>query len=346
MYYNEYIGTIDDILYGGRVLSYDEKNYENGILRLGEKDNFRYVYTKNNKNIKMSDLIRIKELKIPPIWNYCWISADPNSDIQVVGHDSAGRKQYLYTQEFKNKSVERRFNNFKLFLKNFPKLTKIIDKDSKLDPLNINKVISTIIKIILLTGIRAGKEFYAQRNKSYGITSLRKKHVKLNKNNQIVFRFRGKKDIKHVHKIKDKGIYNEIDYLLNVNDNLNKLFIYKDENDKKMQINEHLVNQYLHDKLDRNIVIKDLRTYVVNLVLTSCLLKNSINKTYSDTQLKKIVRLSIKQTAEFIQHTPSISKKSYMYPKIIETFLKDYDYFYKNKNNDPYTIMKNIVHNE
>ncbi len=332
-------------LIGGKVLSYDEKNYENGILRKGTKDNFKYYYIKNNKEVTKKDLERINALKIPPMWDYCWISADPNSEIQVIGHDSVGRKQYLYTQAFKDKMVSKRFNNLKLFVELLPQTISILNKHQSIkQPLDKNKVLSTITKIILLTGIRAGKEFYVRTNKSYGITSLRKKHVKLTPPNKITFTFIGKRGIHHTHKITNQDIYNELYILLDRNKTFDKLFVYEDKEDNKLiKIDEFVLNDYLHEYIHPDIVIKDLRTYVVNYSLISNLLKSCKVKEYTEKELKKIVKQAIKDTAEFIQHTPAICKKSYVNPIIINKFMTNYSYFYKNKTKDPYDLLKEIL---
>ena len=332
------------IILGGKMLSFDEKNYDNGILRKGTKDNFTYIYVKNNKEVSKKDLERILSLKIPPMWDYCWISGDPNTEIQVVGHDSVGRKQYLYTQAFKDKMVSKRFNNLKLFTELLPQTIEIINKHQQLKPLDKNKVLSTITKIILLTGIRAGKEFYANKNKTYGITSLRKKHVKLTEPNKITFSFVGKKGIKHKHVIKNQEIYNELYILLDRNKTHDKLFVYEDpETQKLIKIDEFALNDYLHEFVHPDIVIKDLRTYTVNYTIISKLLKTCTKKTMTEKELKKNVKTAIKETAEFIQHTPTICKKSYVNPLIIDLYMSNYTYFYKNKNNDPGEILKEIL---
>lgn len=335
----------EPIIYGGKLLSYDEKNYDNGIIRKGEKGNFTYIYVKNNKEVSQKDLERIKELKIPPMWDYCWISGDPKTEIQVVGHDAAGRKQYLYTQAFKDRMVNKRFNNLKLFIELLPKTLLKLNEDFNLsDPLNKNKVLATISKIILLTGIRAGKEFYARTNKSYGITSLRKKHVKLKAPNQITLSFIGKKGIKHIHKIRDTDIYNELYILLDRNDKFDKLFVYTDPETKKLvKVDEFALNDYLHENIHPNIVIKDLRTYVVNFTLVSKLLKSCKAKDYSPRELKRNVREAIKETAEFIQHTPAICKNSYINPVIIRKYINNYSYFYKNRDKPAGDILKEIL---
>lgn len=332
------------IQFGGKLLSYDEKHYNTGIIRIKNKEKFEYVYTKNNKPILKKDLMRILELKIPPNWNYVWISGVPTSEIQVIGIDGKNKKQYIYSQEHKNKATINKFKNLITFIKLLPKLKNIIKEHSKLNDFSKKKVMSTMIKIILLSGIRAGKEFHAKLNKSYGICSLRKKHVKL-KNGKVYLHFKGKSNIEHSHIIDNIEIHNHLKNLLKLkisDKNDDKLFLYIDKITKKIKkADEHDLNKYLHKYLDKNIVIKDLRTYLVNYLLVENLLNNTnVNK---KNNIKKNIINSINKTADFIQHTSSICKKSYIHPKIINKYIADIDFFINNKHEDPLKVLSKIL---
>lgn len=334
----------EPVIIGGKMLSFDEKNYNTGILRKGTKDDFKYIYINTGKEVSNKDLERIKSLKIPPMWDYCWISSDPNTEIQVVGHDSAGRKQYIYTQDFMNKMVVKRFNNLNLFIELLPKLNSILEKHNKLHAMDKNKVLSIIVRIIMETGIRAGKEYYVRTNKSYGITSLRKKHVKLTPPNKITFSFVGKRSINHIHTIKDTDIYNELYILLRENNIYDKVFVYKDpELNKIVKLDEFDLNDYLHEYLHPKIVIKDIRTFVVNYTLVKNIIKSCTKKYFNEKELKRNLRKIIKDTAEFIQHTPDICKKSYINPLITQLYLSNYDYFYKNRHLSVIELLKKIL---
>lgn len=330
-----------NIFYGGKIQSYDEKNYSKGILRIKHTNNnnitFDYKYTKNNKNISEEDLKRIKELKIPPMWDYVWISNNPKTEIQVIGHDKRNKKQYIYSKEHKEKATKNKFGNLQKLINLIPKLNELIIKHDKLNYFNKHKILTTIIKIILLTGMRAGKEFHVNRNDSYGVTSLRKKHIIL-KNGKVYFEFKGKGNIMHKHVINDNDIYNHLDNLLKFMPNEDKIFLYKDK-DKVKKITEHLLNNYLHKYLDKNIVIKDLRTYLVNYIFV----KNLLNKPKNN--LKSNIKNAILETANFIQHTPTISKNSYINPEIIDKYLKDVNFFIVNKKNNPLDVLKTIINN-
>ena len=349
----------DNIMFGGdKVPSFDEKNYDKGILRKclnPDVDNikdmkFKYVFTKDNKEVKdTKTLERISELKIPYTWGYVWISNDPKTPIQVIGHDRKGKKQYLYNKAHRKVLVEHKFGNLNLLVKLIHKLNDLIikaKKESKGNPYDKHYILSTIIKIILLTGMRAGKEFYARTSETYGVTSLRCKHIHI-KNDYVVFKFKGKSNIIHEHKITDKEIVEHIKELKKLCKNENdKIFNYM-KNGEVKKIDEFTLNNYLHKYLHPKIVIKDLRTYLVNFILIQNLLeiikKQRVNKDTKEKELKKIIRTAIKKTAEYIQHTVSVSKKNYVDPRIIKKFLINPEYFNKNINNKPSDILVDII---
>jgi len=355
---NESYSESENEIDGGVFQSYDEKNYENGILRKKDKlinkeknlYSYKYIDAKNNKEIKDEKILeRIRKLRIPPKWNYVWISKDPNTEIQVIGHDDRGKKQYLYTTEHKINATNKKFGNLSLLVSLIPKLDKVLEEDSKLGDYDKNKILSTITKIILITGIRAGKEFHVTRNKSYGITSLRKKHIKFNdEKKEVILKFKGKSNIIHTHKINNEYIFNHLKNIYKLklsNDDDDKLFLYYDKQNKEVKkINEFDLNDYLHNKIHPDIVIKDLRTYLVNYLLISSLLKNTTLKItkQSKPKLKKFIKQEIEKVAEYIQHTPSICKNSYIYPPIIEKFLNDPNYFL-NKKGKTYEILKDLT---
>lgn len=325
--------------YGGKVPSYDEKNYDKGILRINltknetdiKKIKFEYRYTKDNSLVSDKETLeRINNLKIPYVWDYVWISIYPDTAIQVIGIDKSNKKQYLYNKEHIAISKKNKFNNLSLLISLMGKLNNTINSHSKTNNYYDKKyILSTIIKIILLTGMRAGKEFHAKKSNTYGITSLRAKHVKV-KNGQVIFNFKGKANIEHTHIINDPDIVNHITHLLKLcKDKDDKVFHYK-KNGIIKKIDEFTLNNYLHKYIHKNIVIKDLRTYLVNYLLIQNLLKYTKPSTKSK-DVKNIIKNSIKDTANFIQHTVSVSKSNYIDDRIINYYINNFNDFKNNK---------------
>ena len=193
--------------------------------------------------------------------------------------------------------------------------------------------------------MRAGKEFHAKKSNTYGITSLRKKHIHI-KDDKIIFNFKGKSNIMHYHEIKDPEIIKHIKELVKLcKDNNDKLFHYK-KNGEIKKIDEFTLNNYLHKYLHKDIVIKDLRTYLVNYLLIKNIIKEckkNKSKEFKEKELKKITRNAIKETANFIQHTISVSKKNYIDPRIINKFINNYKYFTDNINKRPSDLLYEIT---
>lgn len=340
---------------GDKMPSYDESHYEQGISRKENKDGtYSYTYNNNNKEVSNQDLERIKKLRIPGTWKNVWINQDPNYRLQVIGIDPHKKKQYIYTKEHKDKKKDQKYKTLEKLIGLIGKINKILDEHQKLPKFNKNRVLSTMLMIIMMTGIRAGKEFYAKRNDTYGLCSLRKKHITFNDNkNEITIKFKGKKNVFHTHTVllNDK-MYEELKnlsklYLNKEKKDEDKLFNYVDKGET-IKLNEFDLNDYIHDYIDKSIVIKDFRTYLVNytyiknlLFFTNEIFKSKDEKTAK--KIKEIIKVSIENTADFIQHKPQICKNSYIYDYITEFYKNNVDYFIDNKNNKVFDILKDII---
>jgi DNA topoisomerase I len=336
---------------GDKMPSYDESHYAEGIRRVKKEnsEDFDYFYNNNDKEINDSDLSRIKKLHIPTTWTNVWISQDPSFRIQVIGIDPNNKKQYLYTQEHKDAKKKEKYETLKKLIVLIPKINKILSNHLSKEPYDKLKVLATMLYIILLTGIRAGKEFYTKKNQTYGLCSLRKKHIVLDgENKNIIFKFNGKKNVIHEHLIHDSStIYNELLQLMKIYLNPNdkeedKLFNYKEGN-IVIKLDEFDLNDYIHEYISKNIVIKDFRTYLANYLFVENLLKLTTKSDLNKTEIKKNIKDSIEITAKTIQHTPSICKSSYIYDEIIEIYKKNSKYFYNNKNKNIVDILIDIL---
>lgn len=353
-----YIKEYKETFIGGeKVPSYDESHYKEGIRRVkNEKDKvFEYYYNDTNKKVNDGeDIERIKKLRIPQTWDNVWINRDPNYRIQVIGIDPHKKKQYLYTKAHKDNKKNIKYQTLEKVIKLIDKINLILEKHQKLPKYDKNRVLSTMLLIIMKTGIRAGKEFYAKKNDTYGLCSLRKKHINFDDNKkQIILKFKGKKNVEHVHKVLLNG--NEYDEMKNLMD----LYYNKEDGkndklfncvvDKKtIRLNEFDLNDYIHEYIDKTVTIKDFRTYLVNVFFIQCITKltNEIFKTKDEinvTKIKAIIKKTIQITAEFIQHTPAICKSSYLYEQLTEFYKLNVDYFMNNKNKKPNEMLKEII---
>jgi len=330
----------------GRQESHDIRNYNTGITRKKdiqskEKNKFIYYYIKNGKEVSPSELKRIMKLGLPPAWENVWISADPISSIQAIGQDDQGRKQYKYHELHIKKAEQEKFLRLYKFIKAMPKLEKSMKEHSTSPSYSKNKVIVTMLTLVNELYIRVGKETYAQSNKSYGISSLRKKHIKL-KDNAIHLKFKGKSGVRTSYTLKDKEIHNHIKELLKIGGD--KLFQYISDSGRILPITDVDLNDYVRNHMGKEFTVKDFRTYSSNYLFIKALLRETKKRSPKNEKIiKKNILKARKHTATALRHTLSISKKSYVMAFATELYQNNPDFFIANKDKDANQVLLNIL---
>lgn len=320
-----------------RDQSYDEKNYETGIIRVPIKDGYNYFYVKDNKKVSDKDLKRILSLKLPPAWNNVWISGNARSDIQAVGVDSKGRKQYKYNEKHALEAEHKKFIRLYDFLKQLPKLNRTIGTHSRENVYNINHVIATMLKLVQALHMRVGKEQYAKENKSYGISSLKKTHVKID-GDTIRFRFKGKSNQMLSYTTHDKLIAEHINLLLKLEGE--KLFQYIDTENKIKRVDDMDLNNYIQTYMGKDFTIKDFRTYAANYYFVKALLNET---RLHGNNIKKNILNAVKVSAKHLSHTKSISKKAYIMSFCIDLYTEHPEFFISRKYEDANNVLEEIL---
>lgn len=327
--------------------SYDEKHYDSGIIRIKtNKNTYNYYYVKTKKLVSKDDLERILNLKLPPAWNNVWISGDKRSDIQAVGIDSKNRKQYKYNEKHIATAEKEKFLRLFNFIKAIPKLDKVLMNHSRLHVYNKNRVIATMLTLVKELHLRVGKEQYAQKNKSYGVSSLKKTHVKIT-DNTIHFNFKGKSNQRLTYTLHNDVIKDHLQMLLKLEGD--KLFQYIDADNYIKKINDSDINQYIQEYMGKEFTVKDFRTYAANYYFIKALLNET--KKHSNNIKKNIIN-AIKVSAKHLSHTRSISKKSYIMAYSINLYMSHPEFFVGKKYDDPQDVLidilksykKNILH--
>lgn len=270
------------------------------ISRHFVNDKFSY------KGAKKEDILRIKSLRIPPMWSNVKIDKSGNAKIQATGYDSKGRKQYIYNKDFVEKNKKLKFNKLKTF--NYAKYSKVINHYISKDDLSKECVIANMLKLMEDLCIRVGNESYKKENGSYGITTLLKTH---HKNNTLSFV--GKKGIAHIKNITNPKSQTFIKRVLSIRGP--NLFYYKSGN----VINSSDLNKFLKEKVQNNITCKDIRTYCANRLFVNFM--KGITRGSSEKERKKQVNEGVDHTAKHLGNTRKICKDSYLCPKNINKFL-------------------------
>lgn len=322
----------------GRESSFDIRNANQGISRRklsNGNDGWEYFYSspdKKDKKVKQSDLKRIIALGIPPAWNNVWIAEDPQSHIQVIGTDAKGKKQYRYNKTHIEQAEQEKFQRLFHFINDMPKLEKAIEKASKYDKFSKEKVISTMLKLVSELHMRVGKEIYAKKNKSYGVSSLKQSHAKVI-DTKVYFNFKGKSNKRLRYSINDIQIAKHIKQLQALDGE--KLFQYFDEDEKLKRITDMDLNKFIKKHMKNNYTIKDFRTYGANYYFVKALLSETKKRTpETEKKIKKNILNALKNTAFYLRHTRAISKKSYVMSFTIDMYMKNPDFFRNRKNKD------------
>ena len=290
-----------------------------GITRKKVKDSFVYLDQKGNVIVDEKTLQRIKSLKIPPAWENVWISPLIKGHLQATGLDSKGRKQYLYHPEWSAMRCENKFDKMLEFGQILPSIRKQIEKDLQIKHLNKEKVLATVVGLLDHTLVRIGNKAYEKANKSFGLTTLKDRHMKaLGKN--IKFEFVGKKGVKQSIEVTDSKLAKIVKKCRDIPGY--QLFQYFDEEGLKQSILSEDVNDYLKQITGKEITAKDFRTWGASAYAVKLLEELE----YPDTQkeLKKNVNTVIKLVAHRLGNTVSVCKKHYLHPIAIKAYSDNY----------------------
>jgi len=286
-----------------------------GISRRRYRTTFRY-FGPDGKLVNDQDVLRrIKSLVIPPAWSDVWICPISNGHLQATGRDARGRKQSRYHPRWRDTRDETKYERMLQFGRVLPGIRKRVDDDLALSGLPKNKVIATVVRLLETTGIRIGNEEYATKNKSYGLTTMRTRHVGVRRST-ITFTFAGKSGVHHTIDTQNRRLANIVKRCLDLPGY--ELFQYLDETGARHSIDSADVNEYLQQVSGQAFTAKDFRTWS-GTVLTASLLRR-LEPFESETQAKKNVVETIKAVAARLGNTPSVCRKCYVHPAILEYY--------------------------
>ena len=287
-----------------------------GILREPVKDGFRYLDAKGEPVEDEATLKRIKSLAIPPAWTDVWICPQANGHLQATGRDARGRKQYRYHPKWREVRDEVKYERMIKFGKALPQIRKEVDRALSLPGLPREKVLATIVYLLEATMMRIGNDEYARENKSYGLTTLRNRHVRID-GSEVGFRFRGKSGVYHDVKVHDRRLARIIQRTRDLPGQ--DLFQYLDEDGETHTVGSSDVNDYLRTITGEDYTAKDFRTWSGTVLAAMAL--QEFEAVDSDTQAKKNVVRAIETVAERLGNTPSVCRKCYVHPAVLDAYL-------------------------
>src|SRR5256884_9323985 len=287
-----------------------------GYTRKGKGKSFQYFDTEGKSIRDEARLLRIRRLAIPPAYRQVWICPLPNGHIQAIGRDDRGRKQYRYHERWRSIRDENKYDRILVFAAALPKIRRRVEADLKLPALKREKVLATVVQLPQRTFIRVGKEEYARQNKSVGLTTMKDHHVQV-RGMKLRFRFRGKSGIQHEVDVSDRRIAKIVRKLQDLPGQ--QLFQYLDDDGKLCEVTSQDVNDYLREITGEDFTAKDFRTWA-GTVLTAMAL-NAQEAFENTTQAKKNIKDAIAAVAKILGNTPTICRKCYVHPAVLETYL-------------------------
>jgi DNA topoisomerase-1 len=287
-----------------------------GYTRRANNGDFEYLDTQGKRIRDDQRLLRIKRLAIPPAWTDVWICPSPTGHIQATGRDARRRKQYRYHERWREIRDENKFARLADFATALPKIRRRVVQDMRLPGLPRQKVLATVVRLLERTFIRVGNEEYARENKSFGLTTMRNRHVAV-KGARLRFRFRGKSGRQHELDITDRRIAKIVAKCQDLPGQ--DLFQYVADDGQVRDVTSDDVNEYLREITGEDFTAKDFRTWAGTLLATLAL--NAQEEFKTKKQAKANVKAAICAVAELLGNTPAICRKCYVHPAVIEAYL-------------------------
>jgi DNA topoisomerase-1 len=293
--------------------------HESGILRLGSmKSGFRYRYAQGGRPGE-AHRARIRDLRIPPAWQRVAIDRSPNATIQAVGQDRAGRWQYRYHQRAVARRERRKAERLVAFIQALPRLRAQVARDLARDDLGRERVLACILRILSTCFLRPGSEEYASENGSYGIATLRTRHVRV-RGSRVLLRFKAKSGRESSYEVTDRRVAAVVRALLRIPGR--RVFRFRDEQGELRDVQRHHINAYIKEVMGESFSAKDFRTWAGTVTCACALAREGFDQAASPMELRRRIATAVKETAEALGNTPAVSRTSYISPAVIQAFEK------------------------
>lgn len=273
-------------------------------------------FDSNGDRVSETKLIeRFKALKIPPAWQEVWICSDRNGHLQATGRDSQGRKQYRYHPEWRRLRSQAKFARMVPFGLALPLIRQQYDRHLRQRKLTREKILAVVVRLLDDTLIRVGNPQYAKKNSSYGLTTLRNRHVEIF-TNKVRFEFTGKSGIQHEIELRDRRLARAIRRCQEIPGY--QLFQYFDDDGQKQTVDSGDVNEYLETITGHNFTAKEFRTWAGTMEAAVAL--QNVGNFESDTEAKKNVVSVVKGVAKKLGNRPATCRKYYIHPLVLDTY--------------------------
>jgi DNA topoisomerase I len=284
-----------------------------GITRKKLRLGWGYYGPDGKRITDRAEIERLNAIGMPPAYENCWFCPDPNGHLQGVGYDARGRKQYRYHADFRAEQESRKYERLADFGRALPKLRKRVEEDIQGKPTAPQTVIAAVVRLIESTHIRVGNEEYAKQNKSFGATTLRNRHARV-QGSKLKLTYAGKHGIKRTVTVSDRGLARIAKRTQDLPGQ--HLFEYQNEEGEACPVSSSDVNAYIKETMGEDFTAKDFRTWGASVIAFEEIVRRH------ESERKINLKNVIAPVAEALGNTPAISRKSYVHPALIEA-LKD-----------------------
>ncbi|HZL88675.1 MAG TPA: hypothetical protein VFB96_09910 [Pirellulaceae bacterium] len=289
-----------------------------GIRRVTRGNGFSYLHENGQPIRSRNELARIEALVIPPAWTDVWICPHENGHLQATGRDAKGRKQYLYHAQWQELANRTKFDKLRAFGQALPAIRQQVRRHLTLDGLTKTKVVATVVELLDRTLVRVGNEEYVRANDSYGLTTLRRRHAKIN-GAEVKLRFRGKSGKEHEIDLKDQRLARIVRACQELPGQ--ELFTYQLGRRQFRRLESSDVNRYLQSLTGQPFTAKDFRTWKASALVLE-LLHAGAGESLTMAEAKRVVSQAVRQAAEALGNTVTICRKYYVHPQIVQWFLQ------------------------
>ena len=283
---------------------------------MGSRGRFRYLDSRGNRITDPVKLARIDGLVIPPAWKDVWISPSSTAKLQATGVDAAGRRQYLYHAEFRAAQEEAKYEKLIRFGEKLPDLRAAMAEHMELEPLAPERVCAVAVRLVNLGWFRVGSDRSARDSRTYGITTLRKRHVSV-RGRTLTFRFKAKGNAQVHCAFADDELADEVRSLLALNGGA-RLFRYRSNGDL-VALTSRRLNDYITEFMGEEFTAKDFRTWGGTLHAAIAFAERGPTETRTDQ--KRAIAAAMRRVSEKLGNTPAVCRASYVSPAVVEQYL-------------------------
>jgi DNA topoisomerase IB len=289
-----------------------------GIARRRRGKGFEYLDDEGRRITEEEVLVRIRELGIPPAWEDVWICPYPMGHLQATGTDAAGRKQYLYHQHWRARRDAEKFDDMARFARALPALRESVSADLEGEEITRERVLALAVRLLDRGFFRIGSEEYTVQNETYGLATMRKEHVTVNGDGQMVFDYPAKSGVRRVQAVVDPTAASIVGRLRRRRGGGDELLAYKDGG-RWRDVRSEDINAYLKEATGDDFSAKDFRTWNATL-LAAVALAVSGEVAGSRTGRKRAIARAVKEVAGYLGNTPAVCRASYIDPRVFDAY--------------------------